>query len=93
MRTATLTLLLGLAACGSETPSPVAPVAPVAAPEAPRVDPRVERAARIAKAVAANPDGADAVLAQEGLSADELDALMYEIAEDPELSAAYAAAR
>ena len=56
-------------------------------------DPRVERAAAIAIAISAEPANADAILEKHGIDRDELETMMYEIAEDPELRDEYAKAR
>jgi hypothetical protein len=53
------------------------------------LDPRVEKAVRIAAAIEADPVRADEVLAAEGLDREQLDALMYEIARNAELARAY----
>jgi hypothetical protein len=75
-----------LAACtGEKQESPDQPGAAV--PE------KAARAARIADAIAAEPDRADAILEENGLSREEFEALLYEIAEDEALSQAYQAAR
>ena len=50
---------------------------------------RAAKATAIAKEIRANPDDAKAVLEKHGMTAEELEALMFEIANDPELSAAY----
>lgn len=86
------TLLNGilLAACSSEQPPP--PEAPPQVAE-PAVDPRVAKAAALAKAVDTNPDGAAAALEANGMTQADLDALMYEIAADPALTLAYQAER
>ena len=52
-----------------------------------------QRAGEIARAIDKEPDRAEAILQEHGLSVEELEALMFEIAEDPELSAAYEAVR
>lgn len=52
----------------------------------------VEQAAAAAKAIQADPAQADAALSAHGLTRDSFEALMYEIAADPEKSAAYRAA-
>jgi len=51
------------------------------------------RAAEIARAIDANPDRAEEILADQGLSVEELEAMMFRIAEDPELTRAYEEAR
>jgi hypothetical protein len=50
---------------------------------------RVTLAALVASEIAQAPDKADEILESNGLDRDKLDALMYEIARDPELSKAY----
>ncbi|HET9454408.1 MAG TPA: hypothetical protein VFO66_09005 [Gemmatimonadaceae bacterium] len=54
---------------------------------------RVATAARVSNAIAANPAGADSILQANGMTADEFQRLMYEIARDSSQSAAYAAAK
>jgi hypothetical protein len=56
-------------------------------------DPRVAQAAKIANDITATPDKADELLAAANLDRDKLDALMYEIANDPALTAQYRMAR
>lgn len=50
----------------------------------------VDKAAAIAREVKASPDDAEAILKKHGMSEDEFEALMYEIAEDPKKSEAFA---
>jgi hypothetical protein len=47
---------------------------------------RVDTAVRIAQGVQANPDRADAVLREHGMTVEEYEDLMYEIAADPAMS-------
>ncbi|MCB9758484.1 MAG: hypothetical protein H6739_01460 [Alphaproteobacteria bacterium] len=83
-----------LAACDSSPPpEPAPPPEPVAEPAPPATDPRVEQAVRLARAIDAAPENAAALLADAGLTLEQLDALMYEIAEDPQLSRQYAEQR
>jgi hypothetical protein len=56
-------------------------------------DPRVVQAARVARDIAADPKAADDVLAKQSLDREKLDALMYEIAGDPDLTEQYRFAR
>ena len=56
-------------------------------------DPRVAKAARIASQISKEPLKADELLAAADLDRDKLDALMYEIANDPDLTAQYRVAR
>jgi len=83
------------AACGADAPKtdPAASGAPAeAAAEAP-LDPRVAKAVEVADAIASAPEDADAILEKHGLDRDKLDAMLFEIARDPALSAAYKTAR
>lgn len=73
----------------------------VAAPDADAVrdealegyDPRVAKAAHLATKISEEPDNADQLLAAANLDRDKLDELMYEIANDPDLTAQYRIAR
>lgn len=56
-------------------------------------DPRVAKAAHVATKISEEPDNADALLAAANLDRDKLDDLMYEIANDPDLTAQYRMAR
>jgi hypothetical protein len=56
-------------------------------------DPRVAQAAKVAREIASDPKAADDVLAKENLDREKLDALMYEIASDPDLTEQYRIAR
>jgi hypothetical protein len=59
-------------------------------PAAETLPPEVARAAAVARGIQANPAAADSILAANGLTAAGLDSLMYTIAADSALSAAYA---
>jgi hypothetical protein len=61
--------------------------------EAPSLDPKVEKAVAVANQIAASPEQADSILEEAGLDRDSFEALLYEIAKDPELSKSYAVAR
>jgi len=50
-----------------------------------------ERAAEIAQEIQASPDDAEEILEDHEMSIDDFEALMYEIAADPELSERYQA--
>jgi hypothetical protein len=52
---------------------------------------RVDKAVAVAKAVEANPGRADAVLREHGMTAQQFEDLMYEIAADPAMSEEYEA--
>jgi hypothetical protein len=69
-------------------PANSAPSGAPAEPAAP-VDPKVAKAIEIADAIEASPTTADAVLERHGLDREGLDALMLEIAANPELAASY----
>ncbi|GEM_PF-2821863 len=64
------------------------PVEPKESPED-----KAKTAATVANEIAGNPADADAILAKHDMDREKLDALMYEIARDPELTKAYAQAR
>lgn len=84
MRTLTLGAALVLAvSCGKGDP---------AGDSATAVDPVVS-AATTAKAIEANPAGADSILKAAGHTRESFQALMYEIAADSTKSATYAAAK
>jgi hypothetical protein len=57
------------------------------------VSPKVAEAAALAKELEANPDDADAILKRHGMTRQQLEDLMYEIAADDEMSQAYARER
>jgi hypothetical protein len=63
--------------------------APANRATAPAQQTKVDRAATIARAIQANPDNADEVLRQNGMSEQQFDDLLYEIAADPAMSAEY----
>lgn len=56
-------------------------------------DPLVAKAATLAKSIEAKPDDTDVLLAAVSLDREGLDALMYQIATDPDLTAQYRIAR
>lgn len=56
-------------------------------------DPLVAKAATLAKSIEAKPDDTDVLLAAASLDREGLDALMYKIATDPDLTAQYRIAR
>ena len=94
MRSITSLLLVavaGLAACssnsGSASSSRMSTTGSqtISAPQSGQVD----RAATIAKAIRANPDNAEQILSQNGMTEEQYEALMYEIASDPAMSAEY----
>ena len=100
----TLSACDGADATGPATPRepPPAPVVhtpppPVAAkPEPPAPDTpagKVQLAAVVAREIAAAPELADDILDRHGLDRDRFDAMIFEIAGDPELTKAYMAAR
>ena len=87
-RSPVLVLLLALAACGGQESAPVTEPEPAAA------DPATDRAAEIAAIsleIKANPDGYEAILTKHGMTSAEFEVALYEIAEDPALSARYSA--
>ena len=52
---------------------------------------KAEQAVTIAKELRAKPDDAEKILGQHNMTAEQWEALMYEIAEDPTLAAQYEA--
>jgi len=97
------TVLTGLCACQSSqqqstaesppaaaTPASPAPSAPPAPP--PATDDKVTLAVSIAKEIADDPDHAADVLSQHGMTEKQFEALMFDIAADPDLSRRYSAA-
>lgn len=76
--------LLTVAACGGKPAESEA-----AAPAAAVVENDAQRAARIALALQAAPTKQDSVLTANGLTADQLEQLMYKVAQDSTLSAEY----
>jgi hypothetical protein len=91
-RTTILAALLLLAAScgGGEKPGPAAQ------DQAPAASPAIEQAmtaARVANAIEAMPVSADSILTAAGYTAESFQQLMYDIAADSAMSAAYAATR
>ncbi len=62
---------------------------PPAAPAMTAQQTKVDKAALIAAAIQANPDNADQIFRQNGMTEQQFENLLYEIAADPEMSAAY----
>ena len=56
-------------------------------------DPRVVKAAKIAREIEKEPKDAETVLAQNDMDREALDTLMFEIARDPDLTGPYRIAR
>jgi len=84
---------LGLAACSSNSGSGTgsgASATPSQNASAGQTT-KVDRAAAIARAIRANPDNADDILRQNGMTEQQYESLMYEIAADPAMSAEYSA--
>lgn len=52
---------------------------------------QVDKAVTIAKELRTRPDDAEKILGQHNMTADQWEALMYEIANDPEMAEKYAA--
>jgi hypothetical protein len=61
--------------------------------DAPSLDPKVDKAVTVANMIANDPAAADTILEEAGLDRDSFEAMLYEIARDPELSKSYAIAR
>ncbi|MDX1674876.1 MAG: hypothetical protein R3314_08790 [Longimicrobiales bacterium] len=92
LRRAGLVLLLGIAvgACG-DAPEEAGPG--TAEAEAEAVPAWVGEVAVVANAIEARPMAVDSILAAHEMTRATLDSLLYEIAEDPTLTAAYREAR
>ena len=89
-------VLLGASACtGGEKSADSATAAdtPASAAPSPQNTDRVRTAATVANAIAARPSAADSILIAAGMTRDSFQKLMYEIAADSAMSAAYAAAK
>lgn len=94
MRIQGVMLICALSACGtSEAPS--SPSGPEVAPQevVPEEASTEVLAARTADAIEAEPGRADEILAEHGYDQASFEALLYEIASDPDRAAAYEAAR
>jgi len=106
MRNAAIALLAAAAlfsmcACNSnqEEPTPAAPaeVAAPASPEtapatpAPAGDDKVLLAVNIAKEIADDPDHAAEILGRHGMTEKQFEAMLFDIAADPDLSRRYSA--
>lgn len=96
----TCAALLSFSGCKKEaSPEPVTQDAPAAAPAEPEhqdaapSQSKAELAAQVAVEISKSPEQADAILAKHGLNRESLETLMFEIAKDPKLRAAYNAAR
>jgi hypothetical protein len=89
-----LLIALGIAGCTAAPSEESSSTEPAAGTEsaAPLAD-DVQKAVTIANEIDASPDRAAEILAAHGMTQDEFQALMYEIAQDPAKSEAYAQAR
>ena len=84
---ALLSTSLGCARDGADTETDTTVAASASSPEGARA------AASLANAIAANPSAADSILRAAGHTPDSFQKLMYDIAADSAMSAAYAAAK
>jgi len=57
------------------------------------LDPKVDKAVKVANKIATNPDATDTILSEAGLDRESFEVLLYEIARDPALSESYSVAR
>lgn len=86
--------ILTLGACARDQAGTTADtVAQAAVPAVPAVPAEVQHAVAVERGVQAAPNKADSVLAAHGLTTAGFDSLMYRIAADSALRAAFAAAR
>jgi hypothetical protein len=83
---------VSLAACSSGTsgPSTASGASASGAGLSAAESAKVETAAAVARELRSNPAAADEVLRRHGMTEQRFEELMYEIAEDPEMSEAYA---
>ena len=84
--------LLFAACTGTPDVTPPDPKPDVVEPVVDALPAKVTKAVELARSLRANPDKAADTLAAAGMTKADLDALMYEIASDPKLSAAYTSA-
>jgi hypothetical protein len=83
-------VVLGAPACGTST----APTEPEGTTEpAPAADAEIEKAVAVLEAIGAEPARAEAILGEHGLTAEQFETLMYDIAADPTRAAAFELAR
>ena len=82
-------LLLG-SACPSPDSASTPDPTPVATPA--EAESAVQKAIKLARAIQADPDHAEDVLASAGLSIEDFDSLLVSVASDPKAAAAYAQA-
>lgn len=80
-------LLVGACAKAEQAEDAMAETAAAMAPAA--ADPGVEKAVAVYRGIQANQAAAESVLTANGLTAESLDSLMYEIAADSARAAAY----
>jgi hypothetical protein len=81
-----------LAACAREGSQPADTTTQAAAPATPATPTEVEHAVAVKRGIDAAPEKADSILSAHGLTAAGFDSLMYRIAADSSLRAAYASA-
>lgn len=92
LRKLSFVLLLGACTGAPSAPSDPEPTVdgtPQATADA--VPEKVQKAVTVGKAIQAAPEDAASILSDNGMTAEEFEALLYEIAEDPALASAYAA--
>lgn len=90
-----MALVAGLAACGqaSEQPPAAEPAAETTAAATAAVPEWVGQVAAVANAIEAQPSAADSILQAGSMTREAFDSLIYTVAADPQLSAAYQTAR
>jgi len=91
MRRAGLLLLIGccLIVAGCAAPEPEQAAQSTVAADA--TNDVVQRAVEIARAIEADPDAAERILEDHGLTVEQFEQMMYDISADPDLSKAYEA--
>ena len=90
------TLLLSISGCQTNSPDGAANQAPDKVADNHASDEHSDKgtqAGLIAKRLAANPDDAASTLSEAGMTWAQYEALLFEVAQDPELTKSYQAAR
>ncbi len=81
-----LGVALALAACGGSEPAPAPEPAPTTEPASTDV---ATTLAMIAKSIRADPDAYEAILARHGMTVEQFEKALYDVASDPEATARY----
>ncbi len=82
-------LVAVMAGCSAPAPEQTASGEQPAVTDPVQLPEQVRKAVEIARAIEADPDRSEAILEEAVMTADEYEALLYDIAADPELSRLY----